>query len=155
MPKSAAGRRLSSAPQASQHLDNGTDPAFPAGAQLQAKTQTGLCCRRQQKGETHMDHETKAMFELIIQKMDSRFDSIDKRLDAVEKRLDSVEKRLDKLESDVGFLKARQDRDSRNLKDLQLQVKILERDMHRGFARLNDSVDTIAEVLRLNGLIPG
>ncbi|HJC25479.1 MAG TPA: hypothetical protein H9761_17580 [Candidatus Eisenbergiella merdavium] len=109
-----------------------------------------------------MDHETKAMFELIIQKMDSRFDSIDKRLDAVEKRLDSVEKRLDsvgkrldKLESDVGFLKARQDRDSRNLKDLQLQVKILERDMHRGFARLNDSVDTIAEVLRLNGLIPG
>ena len=62
--------------------------------------------------------------------------------------------RLDKLENTVGYIKARQDRDSRKLGDLQLQMKIFERDVQRNFARLNDAVDTIVEVLKLNGLVP-
>ena len=136
-----------------------------------------------------MDQETRMMFELIIDKMDThfkvidkkfdamdeRFDGIDKRFDAMDERLDAMDERfdgiakrfdamdgqlavingrLDTLENTVGYLKARQDRDSRKLNDLQLQMKIFERDTQRNFARLNDSIDTIVEVLKLNGLIP-
>ena len=136
-----------------------------------------------------MDQETRMMFELIIDKMDThfeaidkkfdavneRFDGIDRRLDAMDERLDAMDERfdgidkrfdamdgqlavingrLDTLENTVGYLKARQDRDSRKLNDLQLQMKIFERDTQRNFARLNDSIDTIVEVLKLNGLIP-
>lgn len=129
-----------------------------------------------------MDQETRMMFELIIDKMDThfkvidkkfdavneRFDGIDRRLDAMDERFDGIDKRfdamdgqlavingrLDTLENTVGYLKARQDRDSRKLNDLQLQMKIFERDTQRNFARLNDSIDTIVEVLKLNGLIP-
>ena len=146
--------------------------------------------------EDNMDQETRMMFELIIDKMDThfkvidkkfdavnerfdgidrrldamdeRFDGIDRRLDAMDERFDGIDKRfdamdgqlavingrLDTLENTVGYLKARQDRDSRKLNDLQLQMKIFERDTQRNFARLNDSIDTIVEVLKLNGLIP-
>ena len=129
-----------------------------------------------------MDQETRMMFELIIDKMDTHFEAIDKKFDAVNERFDGIDRRLDAmderfdgidrrfdaidgqlavingrldtLENTVGYLKARQDRDSRKLNDLQLQMKIFERDTQRNFARLNDSIDTIVEVLKLNGLIP-
>lgn len=118
--------------------------------------------------EDNMDQETRMMFELIIDKMDTHFKVIDKKFDAVNERFDGIDKRfdamdgqlavingrLDTLENTVGYLKARQDRDSRKLNDLQLQMKIFERDTQRNFARLNDSIDTIVEVLKLNGLIP-
>jgi predicted nucleic acid-binding Zn-ribbon protein len=125
-----------------------------------------------------MDNETKMMFELIIDKidkMDSHFGTIDRRLDAIDKRLDAMDERfdgidrrldamdeqfnvingrLDRLESTVGHIKARQDRDSRKLTDLQLQIQVFERDVKRNFARVNDVIDTIVEILKLNGLIP-
>ena len=86
--------------------------------------------------------------------IDERFDGIDKRLDCMDGQFGVINGRLDKLENTVGYIKARQDRDSRKLNDLQLQMKIFERDVQRNFARLNDAVDTIVEVLKLNGLVP-
>ena len=86
--------------------------------------------------------------------MDERFDGIDRRLDAMDEQFNVINGRLDRLESTVGHIKARQDRDSRKLTDLQLQIQVFERDVKRNFARVNDAIDTIVEILKLNGLIP-
>ena len=150
---------------APEHPDNKTDSAFQS-----------VCAIYQRRDG--MDNETKMMFELIIDKidkMDSHFGTIDRRLDAIDKRLDAMDERfdgidrrldamdeqfnvingrLDRLESTVGHIKARQDRDSRKLTDLQLQIQVFERDVKRNFARVNDVIDTIVEILKLNGLIP-
>lgn len=150
---------------APEHPDNKTDSAFQS-----------VCAIYQRRDG--MDNETKMMFELIIDKidkMDSHFGTIDRRLDAIDKRLDAMDERfdgidrrldamdeqfnvingrLDRLESTVGHIKARQDRDSRKLTDLQLQIQVFERDVKRNFARVNDAIDTIVEILKLNGLIP-
>lgn len=76
-----------------------------------------------------MDKESMEMF----QKMLERLDRIDGRLDILEMKQDLTAKKLD---------------------DLQLDVKIFERDTKRNFHKLNDEMDTVIEILKVNGLIP-
>lgn len=72
----------------------------------------------------------------------------------MDERFERMDKRFDKLESTVNYIRARQDRDSRKLSDLQLDMKIAERNIHRQICHLNDEMDTVIEVLRQNGMIP-
>lgn len=75
-----------------------------------------------------------------IKTMDSRFDQMDSRLDRVENRLDVIE--------------LKQDRTAKELGDLQLDVKIAERNISRDIHILNDEMETVIEVLRQNELLP-
>lgn len=87
-----------------------------------------------------MDKET-------LQVLLDRFDQVDKRFDQMDKRLDKMDERFDVLEY-------KQERMERKLNDLQLDVKILERDTRRHFQQLDDKVDTVIEVLKINHLVP-
>ena len=75
-----------------------------------------------------------------IKTMDSRFDQMDSRLDRVENRLDVIE--------------LKQDRTAKELGDLQLDVKIAERNISRDIHIFNDEMETVIEVLRHNELLP-
>ena len=75
-----------------------------------------------------------------IKTMDSRFDQMDSRLDRVENRLDVIE--------------LKQDRTAKKLDDLQLDVKIAERNISRDIHIFNDEMETVIEVLRQNELLP-
>ncbi len=69
-------------------------------------------------------------------------------------KFDEINQRLEKLESNVGYVRAKQDRDSRKLADLQLDVRLAERNIRRDIYNLNDEMDTVIEVLKQNDMIP-
>lgn len=111
-----------------------------------------------------MDNETKEMFSLILgrfdsidrrlDKMDERFDGIDKRLDKMDERFDGIENRLDKIEHRLDILEYKQNVTARKLDDLQLDVQNLRRDVQRDIHRLNDTTETIVEILKQHEMIP-
>lgn len=82
-----------------------------------------------------------------IQTIDSRLDQVDSRLDQVDSRFDRVENRLDVIE-------LKQNRTAKKLDDLQLDVKIAERNISRDIHILNDEMETVIEVLRQHELLP-
>ena len=164
---------------APKHPDNKTDSAFQSvcaiyqrrdGMDNETKMMFELIIDKIDKMDSHfgtidrrldaIDKRLDAMDERFdgidrrLDAMDERFDGIDRRLDAMDEQFNVINGRLDRLESTVGHIKARQDRDSRKLTDLQLQIQVFERDVKRNFARVNDAIDTIVEILKLNGLIP-
>lgn len=80
---------------------------------------------------------TKDDLKAISQLFDVKFDE----------RLKPIENRLDIME-------LKQDRTIKKLDDLQLDVKIAERDIRRDIHILKDEMETVAEVLKQNELIP-
>ena len=81
-----------------------------------------------------MDKETRVMFELILNRlesmdsrfdgMESRFDRLETRLGEVETRLGGVEIRLDGVESRLDTMESRQEEMYRMLTSLEHNVKV-------------------------------
>ena len=89
-----------------------------------------------------------AISDMMDQKLDEKLDQkldekLDEKLKPIYIRLDKVESRLDKVE-------VKQDRTIRKLDDLQLDVKSAERNIHR----LQDEVETVIEILKINEMVP-
>ena len=68
-------------------------------------------------------------------------------LNAIQELLKPINDRLDIIE-------LKQDRTSKKLDDLQLDVKIAERDIRRDIHKLNDEMETVVEILKQHELIP-
>ena len=85
--------------------------------------------------------------------MDRRFDGIDNRLDVMDERFDGIDKRLDKVDHRLDILEYKQERTSKKLDDLQIDVKILERDMKRDLHKLQDGMDTLIELMKINKIV--
>ena len=96
---------------------------------------------------TLTNEDLQAISQLLDVKLDERlkpmndhFESIDARLDAMDQRFDVIEFKLDHT--------------SKKLNDLQLNVKVLERDIPKDIRALKDDTETLTEILRINELIP-
>ncbi len=76
-----------------------------------------------------MDSDSKEMFQKIL----DRFDKIDNRFDIIE---------------------LKQDRTSKKVEDLRLDVAVAERDIRRGIHELKYEMETVIEVLKMNDLLP-
>lgn len=76
-----------------------------------------------------MDNESKEMFQKILEKIDK----IDNRLDVME---------------------VKQNKMSDQLTELQLSQKLFEMNTNKKLARLQDGMDTVEEILKLNELLP-
>ncbi len=76
-----------------------------------------------------MDNESKEMF----QKLFDKIDKIDNRLDVIE---------------------LKQNKMSDQLTELQLSQKLFELNTNKKLARLQDGLDTVEEILKINELIP-
>lgn len=90
-----------------------------------------------------MDKETKEMFQEIIgqlQIVNTRLDKVDSRLDRMENRMDAMEVKQDKMQE--------------QLTELQHSQKLFEIETNKKLARLQDGMDTIEEILKMNELIP-
>lgn len=86
--------------------------------------------------------------ELFEQKFDEKFDQ------KFEEKFGPVNARLDKIESRLDVVEYKQDRFSEKLNNLQLDVKIAERDIRRDIHALNDQMETVIEVLKRHELLP-
>ena len=70
-----------------------------------------------------------------------------------EEKLDLILNKLDSIEKHIELLDFKIDRNSKKIEDLQLDVKIMERDMIRGIHSLKDQTETIIEFLKMNDLV--
>ncbi|WP_058484833.1 hypothetical protein [Defluviitalea phaphyphila] len=66
-----------------------------------------------------MDNDIKAMFKIIL----DRLDSVDSRLDKVDSRLDKVDSRLDKVDSRLDKVDSRLDKLETELHDFRLEMR--------------------------------
>ncbi len=88
-----------------------------------------------------------AISDMIDQKLEEKLDQkLDEKLKPVYMRLDRVESRLDSVE-------VKQDRTIRKLDDFQLDTKVAERTVSRNIHRLQDEMETVIEVLKLNKMV--
>ena len=83
-----------------------------------------------------MDNESMEMFQKILDK----FDQIDSRLDKMDNRLEIMEIKQNKMHE--------------QLTELQLSQKLFELNTNKKLARLQDGMDTVEEILKMNELIP-
>lgn len=103
-----------------------------------------------------MDAESMEVFDKVLgklDKIDNRLDGIDNRLDKIEDRLGKAEFRLDKIDNRLDIMEIKQNKMSEQITELQLAQKRFELNANKKFARLQDGMDAVEEILRINELI--
>ena len=91
-----------------------------------------------------MDERFDAFGRQVDQKLDKRFDEFGRQVD---QRFDAVRERMDYLEFKI-------DHTLKNLDDLKLDMQIMNRDLRRDYHQLNDTLETVVEILQTHELIP-
>lgn len=86
--------------------------------------------------------------------LDHKLEPINQRLDAMDQRLDAMDCRFDRIESRLNVIEFKQDRMAEQLKEIDGRQKLFEVNANKRITRLQDGMDTIVEILRLNHLIP-
>ena len=84
-------------------------------------------------------------------------EKLDKLIETVgqmQERFDKIDGRLDKMDSRLGVMEVKQNRMQEQLTELQLAQKLFELNTNKKLARLQDGMDTIEEILKINELIP-
>lgn len=81
-------------------------------------------------------------------------DMMDNKLKPINDRLDKMDSRLDKMDNRLDVMEVRQNKMSDQLTELQLSQKIFELNTNKKLARLQDAMDTVEEILKINELIP-
>ena len=76
---------------------------------------------------------------------------MDKKLD---ERLKPINDRLDKIDNRLNVMEVRQNKMSEQLAEVQLSQKLFEMNTNKKLARLQDGMDTVEEILKMNELIP-
>ena len=104
-----------------------------------------------------MDNESKEMFQKLFDKIDSmdqHMMAIDNHMTAIDNHMTTIDSRLDKLDTRMDMMEVIMKRTVKKLDDLQLDVKIAERDIRRDIHDLNDEMETVIEILRMNDMLP-
>ena len=75
-------------------------------------------------------------------------------LNPINDRLDKMDSRLDKMDNRISTMEVKQNRMAEQLTEMQLSQKLFEMNANKKFARLQDGMDTIEEILKMNELLP-
>lgn len=76
------------------------------------------------------------------------------KLDKLIETVSQMQDRFDKIDSRLDIIELKQDRTSKKLEDLRLDVSIAERDIRRSIHELKDEMETVIEVLKMNEMVP-
>lgn len=74
--------------------------------------------------------------------------------DLMDQKLEPINQRLDKVESKLDTMHVWQQKNFERLEELKVNQKLFELNANKKFARLQDGLDTMEEILKLNDLIP-
>lgn len=96
-----------------------------------------------------MDNEK--LLQAISEMMDKK---LDERLAPINSRFDKMDSRLDKIENRLNVMEIKQNKMHEQLTELQLAQKLFELNTNKKLARLQDGMDTVEEILKMNELIP-
>jgi hypothetical protein len=92
--------------------------------------------------------DLQAIGQLLDTKLDQRFASMEQQLD------DKLSQQLKPICDRLDIIELKQNLTSKKLDDLQLDMKIAERDIRRDIHTLTDEMDTVIEILKQHDLIP-
>lgn len=84
-------------------------------------------------------------------------EKLDKLLETVaqmQDRFDKMDSRLDKMDNRLEVMEIKQNKMHEQLTELQLSQKLFELNTNKKLARLQDGMDTVEEILKMNELIP-
>ena len=97
-----------------------------------------------------------AISDMMDQKLDEKLDQkLDQKLDEkLDEKLQPIYTRLDRVENRLNVVEVKQDLTIKKLNDFQLDVKIAERDITNSIHKLQDEMETVIEVLKMNELVP-
>lgn len=71
--------------------------------------------------------------------------------DMIDKKFDD---RLKPITDKLDIMELKQDRTTKKLENLRLDVAVAERDIRRDIHELKDETETVIEILRMNEMIP-
>lgn len=83
-----------------------------------------------------------------------KLDKLLESINSINGRLDKVELHLGKVDQRLDVIDFKQDRTAKKLDDLQLDVKLSERDIRRDIHILRDEMDTVIELLKIHNIVP-
>ena len=89
-----------------------------------------------------------------VNSLDSKVNSLDSKVSALDSKVSSLEAKQNKMADQLNVLEVKQNKMSEQLTEIQLSQKFFEFNTNKKLARLQDGMDTIEEILKLNGLIP-
>ena len=95
--------------------------------------------------------DLQAISDLMDEKLDERFK---KELGPMRTDMKEMRKDIQGLKGSVDLLNVKVDRNTRKLKELDLSVRNLEHSSNKKLAGLQDGMDTVEEILKMNELIP-
>ncbi len=73
--------------------------------------------------------------------------------DMMDKKLEPITDRLDKMDTRLDVIEYKEDRTSKKLDDLQLDVRLAERDIRKDIHTLRDEMDTVLELLKIHKIV--
>ncbi len=85
--------------------------------------------------------------------MDNRLDRMDARLDQMDNRIDRIDVRLDQMENKLKIIEVKQKRMAEQLAEVQLSQQYFELSTNKKLAKLQDEMDAIVVVLKIDELI--
>lgn len=88
----------------------------------------------------------------ILEILLAKFEKIDERFEKLEKKLDSVIEDVSKIKGRLDVIELKQDMMQKKLDNLELDVKVSEREIRRDIRKLQDAQDTIIAVLQGNDI---
>lgn len=90
----------------------------------------------------------------ISDMMDKKLQPINNRLDKIDDRLDSLDDRLDSLDDRLDSLKFSQEHITEKLKGIEVTMNYNDYHLSHDIRKLQEDVDTISEILKINKMIP-
>ena len=86
--------------------------------------------------------------------LDTKVSALDSKVNSLDSKVSSLEAKQNKMADQLNVLEVKQNKMSEQLTEIQLSQKFFELNTNKKLARLQDGMDTIEEILKLNGLIP-
>lgn len=86
-----------------------------------------------QKLDEQLEQKLDCVLDNKLQPLYTRLDKVDERLDKIDERLDKIDERLD---------------------DFYLEFKGFEKDITKSVHKLQDEMETVIEILKINELVP-
>lgn len=74
--------------------------------------------------------------------------------DMMDNKIKPINDRLDKMDNHLNIIEIKQNKMLDQLTELQLSQKLFELNTNKKLARLQDAMDTMEEILKINELIP-
>lgn len=101
-----------------------------------------------------------AISDMLDEKLDQKLDEkLDQKLEILEERLErkldqKLGEKLQPVFMRLDVLEARQNHMAQKLNDFQLEVRYAIRDINKNIHKLQDEMETVITVLKMNQLIP-